>query len=130
MITPPTSYRRKRWLLPVHDAAQADRLANELKIPSLIAGLPIPRNFTDAPAALARQAGPDVIVSDHHEFPRNGELPPANAIIHPRFPIASSLSAFRIQNSEFSPYPNPDLCGAGVAFKLAWAIAQKLCNAE
>ena len=27
-------------------------------------------------------------------------------------------------------YPNPELCGAGVAFKLAWAVAQKLCNAQ
>jgi len=27
-------------------------------------------------------------------------------------------------------YPNRDLCGAGVAFKLAWAIAQNLSDAE
>ena len=46
-------------------------------------------------------------------------MPPANAIIHPRLPVESQ-----------PPYPNPDLCGAGVAFKLAWAIAQKICGAE
>jgi single-stranded-DNA-specific exonuclease len=68
-----------------------------------------------APIALARHHHMDVIVSDHHEF--GAELPPANAIVHPRFPTDRS-------------YPNPDLCGAGVAFKLAWAVAQKLCNAE
>jgi single-stranded-DNA-specific exonuclease len=70
-----------------------------------------------APITLARQKGVDVIVSDHHEFPADGILPPANAIVHPRLPLASA-------------YPNADLCGAGVAFKLAWAVAQKLCNAE
>ena len=62
-----------------------------------------------APITLARQLNVDVIVSDHHEFPGTGELPPANAIIHPRLPVEGQL-----------PYPNPDLCGrAGVAFKLA-----------
>ncbi|HVS71967.1 MAG TPA: single-stranded-DNA-specific exonuclease RecJ [Phycisphaerae bacterium] len=69
------------------------------------------------PITYARSRNLDVIVSDHHEFPANGELPPANAIVHPRLPLST-------------PYPNPDLCGAGVAFKLAWAIAQKLCNTE
>jgi single-stranded-DNA-specific exonuclease len=70
-----------------------------------------------APITLARQNNVDVIVSDHHEFPADGVLPPANAIVHPRMSADSS-------------YPNPDLCGAGVAFKLAWAVAQKLCNSE
>jgi single-stranded-DNA-specific exonuclease len=64
------------------------------------------------PIRLARSRGVDVIVTDHHEIP--AELPPANAIVHPRLP--GSL------------YPNADLCGAGVAFKLAWAIASKLCG--
>jgi len=67
------------------------------------------------PIALARRHHIDVIVSDHHEFAP--ALPDANFIVHPRLP-------------GFTPYPNPDLCGAGVAFKLAWAVAQKLCNAE
>jgi single-stranded-DNA-specific exonuclease len=69
------------------------------------------------PITLARQHNVDVIVSDHHEFPADEVLPPANAIVHPRM-------------SADSCYPNADLCGAGVAFKLAWAVAQKLCNAE
>ncbi len=29
-----------------------------------------------------------------------------------------------------TPYPNPHLCGAGVAFKLAWGIAQKLSGTD
>ncbi len=68
------------------------------------------------PIAEARRRGVDVVVSDHHEFAAT--IPDATAIVHPRFPGAESQ------------YPNPDLCGAGVAYKLAWAIAQKLCNAE
>ena len=66
------------------------------------------------PIAAAQAAGVDVIVSDHHEIP--AILPNAHAIVHPRL--------------EGSAYPNPDLCGAGVAFKLAWCICQKLSNAE
>ncbi|HVT79605.1 MAG TPA: DHH family phosphoesterase, partial [Phycisphaerae bacterium] len=73
-----------------------------------------------APITRAKERGVDVVVSDHHEFAPT--LPPAYAIVHPRFP--------RSQDSTAQDYPNPDLCGAGVAFKLAWAVAQKLCNAE
>jgi single-stranded-DNA-specific exonuclease len=74
------------------------------------------------PITCARDRGIDVVVSDHHEFAP--QLPPAYAIVHPRRhpldPLATTAAA----------YPNPDLCGAGVAYKLAWAIAQKLCNAD
>jgi single-stranded-DNA-specific exonuclease len=73
------------------------------------------------PIARAKARGIDTVVSDHHEF--GPVLPPALAIVHPRIPAASAPGAN-------PPYPNPDLCGAGVAFKLAWAVAQKLCNAE
>jgi single-stranded-DNA-specific exonuclease len=54
----------------------------------------------------AREFGVDVIVTDHH-LPED-ELPPALAVINP--------------NRQDCSYPNPDLCGAGVAFKLAHAI--------
>ncbi len=55
-------------------------------------------------------AGVDLVIADHHEF---GEaLPPACARVHPRLPG--------------SRYGNPHLCGAGVAFKLAWATAARL----
>ncbi|MES1260392.1 MAG: DHH family phosphoesterase, partial [Acidobacteriota bacterium] len=54
----------------------------------------------------ARELGIDVIVTDHH-LPET-ELPPALAIINPSRADCS--------------YPNPHLCGAGVAFKLAHAL--------
>ncbi len=54
----------------------------------------------------ARELGIDVIVTDHH-LPET-ELPPALAIVNPSRRDCS--------------YPNPNLCGAGVALKLAHAI--------
>ncbi len=54
-----------------------------------------------------------LVITDHHT--PHACLPEADAIVHPG--IGAS-------------YPNPDLCGAGVAFKLAWAIAQRLSDAE
>ncbi len=65
-------------------------------------------NGIRAGAAIARanELGIDVIVTDHH-LPEV-DLPPALAIINP--------------NRVDCDYPNPNLCGAGVAFKLAHAI--------
>lgn len=60
-------------------------------------------------AAIARELGLDLVVTDHHRF--RPELPDA-ILVHPGLPG--------------SEYPFPDLCGAGVALKLAWAIAQRL----
>lgn len=59
-------------------------------------------------ARFCREVGLDLIVTDHHTM--KPELPQAFAVIHPRVPG--------------SKYPNPHICGAGVAFKLAWAVAQ------
>jgi single-stranded-DNA-specific exonuclease len=53
-----------------------------------------------------------LIITDHHTPP--AELPDAAVIVHP---IVGGA------------YPNPSICGAGVAFKLAWAIAQRLSDA-
>jgi len=56
----------------------------------------------------ANELGLDVIVTDHHAV---GEtLPPAHAVINPS----------RVD----SPYPNSDLCGAGVAYKVCQALAE------
>jgi len=64
--------------------------------------------------ALARELGLGVIVTDHHQ---PGErLPDANAIVHPA--LAGST------------YPFPHLCGAGVAFKLAWALFMHRAGSE
>ncbi len=54
----------------------------------------------------ARTLGIDVIVTDHH-LPE-AELPQALAVVNPNQPGCL--------------YPNKDLCGAGVAFKLAEAL--------
>ena len=62
----------------------------------------------------ARELGLPLIITDHHEFA--DELPDADAIVHPRLPGHS--------------YPFGGLCGAGVAFKLAWAVCQKASGAK
>lgn len=75
------------------------------------------------PVAAAAARGVDVIVTDHHEFHlRPGaeglpHLPDACAVVHPRLP-------------QEPLYPNPHLCGAGVAFKLAWAIGKAVTGQE
>ena len=61
-----------------------------------------------AEAELARQLGLELIVTDHHTI--GSELPAADVLVHPRLPG--------------SQYPFGDLCGAGVAFKLAWQICK------
>ncbi len=61
-------------------------------------------------AALARELGLELIITDHHEM--SHELPDAACLVHPRLPG--------------SAYPFGQLCGAGVAFKLAWGICQRL----
>ncbi len=70
------------------------------------------------PLARARALGMDVIVTDHHT---PGEaLPEAVAVVHPALP----------GGPEGQAYPNGDLAGAGVAFKLAWQLARALCGSE
>jgi single-stranded-DNA-specific exonuclease len=65
-------------------------------------------------AALCRELGLELIVTDHHEF--SSQLPAAAAIVHPRLPGHR--------------YPFGGLCGAGVALKVAWAICQRASEAK
>ncbi len=60
--------------------------------------------------AYAKNLGIDFIVCDHH-LPDN-ELPPAVAILNAKQPNC--------------PYPYKELCGCGVGFKLASALAERL----
>ncbi|HZZ43394.1 MAG TPA: DHH family phosphoesterase [Tepidisphaeraceae bacterium] len=97
-------------------------------------------------AAIAKSRNVDLIITDHHEWREKSSvfsvqgsgnkgdgshfsssplsslnpeplktepsLPDCYTIVHPRLP------------HDGPAYPNPHLCGAGVAFKLAWAIGQ------
>lgn len=61
--------------------------------------------------ALARELGMTVIITDHHEVPKNGEkeiLPPARAVINPK--------------RKDCAYPFKGICGGVVAYKLVQAL--------
>ncbi len=92
-------------------------------------------------ATVARELGVELVITDHHEWKEDQglelgasglvesdlpspkphtptpKLPNAAAIVHPRLPAETV-------------YPNPHLCGAGVAFKLAWGIGQAMTGAS
>ena len=59
-------------------------------------------------ADLARELGIELIITDHHTI--GWTLPRADTIVHPRLPGGPELGA--------------DLCGAAVAFKLAWQVCK------
>lgn len=65
-------------------------------------------------AAIARELGMQLVVTDHHAL--SDRLPAADAIVHPRLPGTA--------------YPFGELSGAGVAFKLAWALCQLASQAK
>ena len=103
-------------------------------------------------AQIARDRGVDLIITDHHEWKAgkyddrgskmedgagsaetpapSSILPPPSspspllpdcyAVVHPRLPQADGSA----------PYPNPALCGAGVAFKLAWGAGMAVSGAD
>src|SRR5579872_2668750 len=61
-------------------------------------------------AQTARRVGVDLIVTDHH-LPHEGGVPEALVVLNPNQPGCQ--------------YPCKELCGAGVAFKLAHALMEK-----
>src|ERR1043166_4403094 len=65
-----------------------------------------------AEADEAARLGLELIVTDHHEM--KATLPKAAVLVHPRLPGTS--------------YPFSGLSGAGVAFKLAWALCKRVCG--
>ena len=67
-------------------------------------------------AALARELGVQMIITDHHRVRDDGQLPDAAAIVHPSLPG---------QEHDFI-----DLAGAGVAWKLALHVARRSCGRD
>ena len=93
---------------------------------------------------VACERGVDVIITDHHEWKScrrvveglGGDvenasstpppyqptaqplLPDCYAVVHPRLP------------HDGPPYPNPLLCGAGAAFKLAWGVGKVITGGD
>jgi len=63
-----------------------------------------------APAETAQRLGVDLIVTDHH-LPGADGVPKAHAVLNP--------------NQKGCEYPFKQLCGAGVAFKLAQSLMQR-----
>ena len=64
----------------------------------------------DDVVARARELGVDCIITDHH-LPNLDRLPRALAVLNP--------------NQSDCPYPEKNLCGVGVAFKLAQALLER-----
>ncbi len=67
-----------------------------------------------AEAGEARRLGLELVITDHHHF--QDTLPASDELVHPALPGAS--------------YPFTGLCGAGVAFKLAWALCQRASQSQ
>ncbi len=65
-------------------------------------------------AETARELGLELIVTDHHQLA--DQLPSAAGLVHPMLPG--------------SQYPFDGLCGAGIAFKLAWALCQRASQSK
>ena len=63
----------------------------------------------------AREIGLELVITDHHELHPSHEVPVARAVVHPRLPGDQRFG---------------ELCGAGVAWKLAWMIAERWCGSE
>jgi single-stranded-DNA-specific exonuclease len=67
-----------------------------------------------AEAETAQRLGLELVITDHHSI--GATLPTAAAIVHPGLPGTA--------------YPFRGLSGAGVAFKLAWAISRRASQAK
>ncbi len=66
---------------------------------------------------LAKELGIPVVVTDHHEIPRDAEgnevLPPALAVVDP--------------HQDGCHYPYPDICGGVIAYKIVQVLYEMYC---
>ncbi len=78
-----------------------------------------------AEVEFVKQKGKQIVITDHHQFGES--IPNADAVVHPALPYGNP-SVVGQPSTSFSEsgtsYPFTGLCGAGVAFKLAWSICQ------
>ena len=86
------------------------------------------------PAARAAELGVELIITDHHEMDL-AALPAAHTLVHPRLPRdANPTEAGEAETASDAAtdagYPFDSLCGAGVAFKLAWQFARAHCGSD
>lgn len=89
-------------------AAALDRLADEGA--SLVVSVDCGVTALEE-ARVCRARGIDLIITDHHLADFAGPLPDCFALVHPGRPDPGGAC-----------YPFSGLCGAGVAFKLAWRM--------
>ena len=98
-----------------------------------------------AQAKIARECGVDLIITDHHEWKSGGGVedlsggvepnastppPPYPTTPPPLLPDCHSVVHPRLPREDGSAYPNPALCGAGVALKLAWGLGLAMSGAD
>lgn len=76
----------------------------------------------DAAAAL-EGSGVDLIITDHHNIDAD-QVPSCYAVVHPRLDWSMSGDDANNVGVGDDAYPFGELCGAGVAFKLAWRLGQ------
>src|SRR4051812_154068 len=96
-------------------------------------------------AKVACERGVDLIITDHHEWhceriePETGRAgePATNSAGSPILPLSDSIrpilpECFTVVHPRLpgSTYPNPHLCGAGVAFKLAWGVGLAMSGGD
>src|SRR5690606_21832508 len=92
------------------------------------------------PARVAKDLGAALILTDPHQFDP-AALPEAYALVHPGLPGEETGEEGREKREEGNGSALPSslfslrsslhhLCGAGVAFKLAWQVAKEHCGTE
>ncbi len=110
------------WSIPLRDAdgyGLRRETIDELKAREVNVAVTVDNGISAHDAVdAATQHGIDVVITDHH--PPGNRLPTACAIVNPHLAADGSIQTSDSSNDA------PPLCGCGVAFKLAWGIADRL----